>query len=345
MVKAGILARPGERCAVALAGQGSMGTWMSRSARALDDGGLAVRVAPALVTAIVVLAGCSAGQVPPATMAASQSPSQALAQTAAPSAAGTQLSPVTPRTSGHAVIPRYAPNPPPGVTCHMSGPGTANLECGVGYSVDGRPIEAVRQGSANASHLLVVLGQMHGEEWAGPLVVDKIRALPVPAGFQVWTVRTMNPDGGAAGQRYNARGVDLNGNFPARWARTAHSGSRVLSEPESVAIARLLTWLQPDLVISIHGFLSAVDTTGGGLRAARARQFAAMAEVGPARLVACSGPCYGNLTDWYTAISRRGGVAFTLEMPPASLGIRTCLVPGYRGRQEDGGGGHRPGIE
>ena len=213
----------------------------------------------------------------------------------------------------------------------MPGSSSSTLACVVGYSVDGRPIEAVRQGAATASHLLLVLGQMHGEEWPGPLVVDKIRALPVPAGLQVWTVRTMNPDGGAAGHRYNARGVDLNANFPARWTRTTRSGFRALSEPEAAAMARLLTWLQPDLVISIHGFLSAVDTTGGGLRAARARQFAAMVDVGPARVVACSGPCHGNLTDWYTATSHRAGVAFTLEMPAASTGIRPCHVPGYSG--------------
>lgn len=239
--------------------------------------------------------------------------------------------------SGQVRAARYAADPPAGVSCWALGASSDSLDCVVGYSVDGRPIEAVRQGSATASHLVLVLGQMHGEEWPGPLVVDKIRALPVPAGLQVWTVRTMNPDGGATGLRYNARGVDLNANFPTRWTRTARSGSRALSEPEAVAMARLLSWLQPDLVLSIHGFLAAVDTTGGGLRAARARQFAALVDVGPARPVACSGPCHGNLTDWYTATSRRGGVAFTLEMPPDSTGSRPCHVSGY--------GGSRPGID
>lgn len=302
-----------------------------------------MRVA-ALVTAVVVLAGCSptsaqpsrraaGGQVAAASSAASRPASQAPTSGPVPIGGGGQPSRVSASPSGQVRAARYAADPPAGVSCQVPGAGSSTLVCAVGYSVDGRPIEAVRQGTATASRLLLVLGQMHGEEWPGPLVVDKIRALPVPAGLQVWTVRTMNPDGGAARRRYNARGVDLNANFPTRWTRTTRSGSRALSEPEAVAMARLLTWLQPDLVLSIHGFLAAVDTTGGGLRAARARQFAAMVDVGPARPVACSGPCHGNLTDWYSATSRRGGVAFTLEMPPASAGSRPCHVSGYSGRR------------
>ncbi len=294
------------------------------------------------MTTVVVLAGCgptsaqpsrqaAGGQVSPTSSADSLSASQAPTSGPAPTGGGGQPSRVSASPPGQVSAPRYAADPPAGVSCRVTGSSSSTLACVIGYSVDGRPIEAVRQGSATSSRLLLVLGQMHGEEWPGPLVVDKIRALPVPAGLQVWTVRTMNPDGGAAGHRYNARGVDLNGNFPTRWTRATRSGLRALSEPEAMAMARLLTWLEPDLVISIHGFLSAVDTTGGGLRAARARQFAALVDVGPARPVACSGPCHGNLTDWYTATSRRGGVAFTLEMPPASTGIRPCHVPGYSG--------------
>ncbi|HEY7857427.1 MAG TPA: M14 family metallopeptidase [Candidatus Nanopelagicales bacterium] len=234
--------------------------------------------------------------------------------------------------------PRYAAVPPAGISCWGVAKSPVTLACKIGVSLQGRPIIAARQGKASAPRVLVVSGQMHGEEWPGPLVVDRIRRLTIsPASTaQIWTVRTMNPDGGARGHRFNARGVDLNGNFPNNWIHQPrgprYAGTRPLSEPESAAMARFLTWIQPTLIISLHGFSQMVDTTGGGLRAARARAFSQLANIGPAHPVPCGGPCHGNMTDWYTATSRVHGVAFTVEMPHSSLVPRACNVPGHRKR-------------
>ncbi|MBI1377831.1 MAG: hypothetical protein GC157_10170 [Frankiales bacterium] len=221
---------------------------------------------------------------------------------------------------------------PSGWACRGARAGSVNLVCVIGRSVDGRPIVAERQGNPGARRVLVVSGQKHGEEWPGPRSVDVIRHLPTPrtASYVIWTVRTMNPDGGAIGRRRNSHGVDLNGNFPAKFKRMADTGPRPLSEPESRAMATFLTWVQPDLVISLHGFSTAVDTTGGGRRAELARQFSALSRITPAHNVPCNGPCHGNMTDWYTATSTVGGVAFTVEMPRSSLVVRTCGVPGHR---------------
>ncbi len=223
---------------------------------------------------------------------------------------------------------RYAPAPPPSITCTPRATARVTLRCVIGHSVRGRAIVAKRQGDASAPRVLVVSGQMHGNEWPGPLVVGRVRHLAVPAGLQVWTVRTLNPDGKVRARRHNAHGVDLNRNFPEAWSATAYAGRRALSEPESRAMARLLTWVQPDLVVSFHGFSESVDTTGGGRRAALARRFSRLAHIGPAEPVPCGGPCRGNMTAWYTAVSRVGGVAFTVEMPRTSRGTRRCRVPG-----------------
>jgi predicted deacylase len=202
--------------------------------------------------------------------------------------------------------------------------------CVIGRSVGGRAIVATRQGNPASPRVLVVSGQMHGEEWPGPLVVDQIRAMGVrgSASYQIWTVRTMNPDGSRIGRRRNSHGVDLNRNFPTRFLRMADSGPRALSEPESAAMARFLTWVQPDLVISLHGFSTSVDTTGGGLRAAWARSYSRLTRITPAKPVPCGGPCHGNMTVWYSATSRVKGVAFTVEMPRASKSVHRCAVPG-----------------
>jgi hypothetical protein len=224
----------------------------------------------------------------------------------------------------------YSATPPAGITCRTLAAVSVTYSCVIGRSVQGRAIVATRQGNPASARVLVVNGQMHGEEWPGPLVVDQIRAFVIrrSASYQLWTVRTLNPDGGRIGRRRTSHGVDLNRNFPNKFLRMSDSGPRALSEPESRAMARFLTWVQPDLVISLHGFSTSVDTTGGGARAAWARAFSRAANITPAKVVSCSGPCHGNMTDWYSATSRVHGVAFTVEMPHSSKVVRRCAVPG-----------------
>jgi hypothetical protein len=224
----------------------------------------------------------------------------------------------------------YSATPPAGITCRTLVAVSVTYSCVIGRSVEGRAIVATRQGNPASRRVLVVSGQMHGEEWPGPLVVDQIRGMGVRRGatYQIWTVRTMNPDGGRLGRRRNSHGVDLNRNFPNKFLRMPDSGPRALSEPESAAMVRFLTWVQPDLLISLHGFSTSVDTTGGGRRAAWARAFSRVTAITPAKPVPCGGPCHGNMTDWYSATSRVSGVGFTVEMPRSSKVVRRCAVPG-----------------
>ena len=87
----------------------------------------------------------------------------------------------------------------------------------LGRSEHGRPILAWELGDPTAKRRVLVVGCIHGNEPAGIAIADAVARGRVPAGTDVWVVPDLNPDGVAAGTRQNARGVDLNRNFPYRW--------------------------------------------------------------------------------------------------------------------------------
>ncbi len=120
----------------------------------------------------------------------------------------------------------------------------------IGTSVQGRAITAVHRWTDGATDRVLVLGQMHGNEKAGVDIARRLETAPLPANADLWIVATVNPDGNAAGTRVNAAGVDLNRNFAHVWVRAdegtgTYSGPAALSEPETRAVADLITRVQP----------------------------------------------------------------------------------------------------
>jgi hypothetical protein len=188
-----------------------------------------------------------------------------------------------------------------------------------GRSTEGRRIVAVRRGRADAPVRLLVSGSTHGTEPAGHAIVARLRKMRPPEGVQVWTVRTFNPDGAARGTRQNARGVDLNRNFPYRWRAggrpfdTYYPGPRAASEPETRAQMRLIRRLRPDLSIHYHQALQLVDLTSGAAPGL-VREYSSRTGL-PARRL----PYYrGTATSW----QNRGldqGSAFVAELRAGAL--------------------------
>lgn len=77
-----------------------------------------------------------------------------------------------------------------------------------------------------------------------------------------------NPDGYLAKTRRNARGIDLNRNFPTLDFVVGDSLSRYyggrepLSEPETQAIVKLIEDFRPDLIVALHAPLNCVNFDG-----------------------------------------------------------------------------------
>ena len=129
-------------------------------------------------------------------------------------------------------------------------------------------------------HVLIV-GAIHGDELTAASLVLRWIALAQQDGMPVhWRfVPVLNPDGLLAqpATRVNARGVDLNRNFPTPgWAQDAPvywekrtrrdprrwPGKQPLSEPESQFLHAQMAQFKPDLIVSVHAPYGVLDFDG-----------------------------------------------------------------------------------
>ena len=207
----------------------------------------------------------------------------------------------------------------------------------LGRSVQGRRIVAHRKGTPGARHRVVLLGQIHGDERAGVTTAKAARRLRVRSDTEVWVIPTMNPDGHAARTRTNARGVDLNRNWPMNWRRTTRgttwSGPRAKSEPETRIMLRFLKKVRPTYVVSLHQPFGEVGFTDDKPKAFQRRLARALglpladigiggpvprpmsrAEERARGLQPGGGNNLPTLTGWYNA--KYPGTAITVELTP-----------------------------
>ena len=158
-----------------------------------------------------------------------------------------------------------------------------------GTSLKGRALTAYYFG--NDGPLTLYVGAIHGNESSSSKMmrafIDDLEADPkILEGRRIVIVPTINPDGLTANTRTNARGVNLNRNFPTSdWvsdikdtdgAHAGGGGSAPLSEPEAAALASLTTQLRPRMVLSYHAIGSLVAGDPGALSASYAAKYASM---------------------------------------------------------------------
>lgn len=195
----------------------------------------------------------------------------------------------------------------------------------IGTSVQGRPIVAIERGTPGGTPVLVV-GVIHGDEDEGARIVDKLRSVPVPPGVDLWLVPTINPDGTALGRRQNARGVDLNRNFPKGWAPLGtpgywqYGGPSAASEPETQAMVAFMTELKPAITIWYHQDVDVVSPGGP-----RPEVYTAYADIVRQKVDEVTGGTYTGTATQFTNSLRPDSAGFIVELPgrvPGTMVLR-----------------------
>lgn len=140
-----------------------------------------------------------------------------------------------------------------------------------GKSVNLRPINAYIT-DTDAKGYLYLIGGTHGDEIEGIHLLQNILNWLKESGeilsLPIVTVPILNVDGHAAGTRQNARGVDLNRNYPTDdWTNQFEKeryfpGEAPLSEPENVFLSNLFTKFHPSIIISFHTWKPMINYNG-----------------------------------------------------------------------------------
>lgn len=190
-----------------------------------------------------------------------------------------------------------------------------------GNSVDGIPLTLFGSGE------ILILAAIHGDEPETTVAVSEaLRCLP-EGDLRAAVIICGNPDGALRGTRGNARGIDLNRNFPtSNWrpdpvfyksrANDARdqlltTGAAPASEPETQALIALIDEMQPRAVVSLHSALACVDDSGAsylGRQLADRSALPFLTEIGY--------PTPGSMGTW---AGERGLNLVTLELEDASL--------------------------
>ena len=225
----------------------------------------------------------------------------------------------TPRTIAAAVLATGLVAPALTVPAHAAESTYVTKRIVVGKTYKDREIVAYYRGDAKPKRVLLVLGQMHGDEPAGRDTALQIaRKMRPRAGTGVWVVPSMNPDGRARHRRTNARGVDLNRNWPTSgWIRgtkgsRTYGGPKKASERETRAMMRFLKKYKPDYIASIHQPLKGIGRSDKDV----AFEKRLAKHLGLKRKhfgVAQGKGTSPTLTGWYNRYLGRHGTAITIE--------------------------------
>jgi murein peptide amidase A len=194
----------------------------------------------------------------------------------------------------------------------------------LGYSAQGGPIRVIERPGLHPGRSILVVGCIHGTEPAGIAVTRLLLTGPPPRSGTLWILQDLNPDGRAAGTRGNARGIDLNRNFPSQWRPIGvpgdpqYAGPRPLSEPESRVGVRAVERIRPDVTIWFHQPQTIVRAFGQS--EPTARRYARLVGMVYRRIHWPS----GSAPNWQNH-RFPGRPAFVVELAPGPLSASSAL--------------------
>lgn len=157
----------------------------------------------------------------------------------------------------------------------------------IGFSIEGRPLYTVTK-PAPGRPKVHMNATVHGSERVttdvlmGWLIAIQDESLPV----ELVIMPLVNPDGVLRKWKANARGVDLNDQFPAFWDEERqrrgifepgplnYGGEAPLTEPEAIALYKLTMSQSFAMVVSIHAHGGELYYNYRGYEPANARQLA-----------------------------------------------------------------------
>jgi murein peptide amidase A len=209
----------------------------------------------------------------------------------------------------------------------------------IGLSLESAPIEASTIGSG--PFRVMIVGGIHGNEQEAAPALDLLaeRLHQHSAHATIRFIRDINPDGSAAGTRGNARGVDINRNWPTRCFRPLRAHGRTpASEPETALLLQEIESFAPDVIVVLHSISSGPFVNYDGPATHLAERFAAAAQASDSRWhvrPSMGYPTPGSLGNW--AGVERDIPILTIEferghdpalVPPALIsGILSLLQP------------------
>ncbi len=169
----------------------------------------------------------------------------------------------------------------------------------IGYSYAGRPIEVYTFGNGHRQRMIVA--GIHGGYEGNTIdlaeaLIAWLDANPefIPHDKTLYILRSLNPDGEARGRneygRSNARGVDLNRNFPVNWRAVwdrrgcwnvlkLSGGAYPGSEPETQAMMNFIQTHSIEALISYHSAALGIFPGGEPWDRASIRLAQALSEV------------------------------------------------------------------
>lgn len=201
-----------------------------------------------------------------------------------------------------------------------------------GKTVQQRDLAAWRFGSG--STLLMLVGGVHGgwESNTSELMNELIQHFQttpqdILPGMSIMIIPVLNPDGASLGRvlegRFNGNNVDLNRNWGCGWEATAYfrsqevnPGNMPFSEPETIALSKLVSDIRPATVLFYH---SAADGVfAGGCNDQDSRSDVMSAVLGEA-----TGYSYGASFTDYPVTGTAPAWVSSLGIPSADVELAT----------------------